>query len=276
MRPRRRYVLGVEPEDVGSRRSCTSTRGESQRPSARCVGAIAVVGGRAAVGADLLRTGGTGRRPRCASPPPAAHRQLQSCLAPSEHRPHLFRPHLRTISPSTPAVPSRGCGARTDSEIRGVVRRSTSRPPLATSSAKNATCRTLLAGGRLMVRRPAESTQARHRELRSDSRARSDRRSCSAGRCSATSSRSDGTPVRDRQERLSRLFEQPAPRAPSTRRHASSRESARYNIGAVERTLNTPVLTLLFLQADQQPRFQFAREHANARFLGPCGRHRLS
>jgi hypothetical protein len=68
----------------------------------------------------------------------------------------------------------------------------------------------------------------------------------------------DGKPVRDREERLTRLFSQPA----STALDQAARlahESARYNIGAPERTVNTPVLALLFLQAGFQPRFRFNR-----------------
>ena len=115
----------------------------------------------------------------------------------------------------------------------------------------------LLAGGRLMARRPAESAQASHRELRSDLvLVRTD--DVLGWQIFRDVFEVDGTPVRDRQERLSRLFEQPAPGALEQAARIAH-ESARYNIGAVERTLNTPVLTLLFLQAGQQPRFQFSR-----------------
>ena len=67
----------------------------------------------------------------------------------------------------------------------------------------------------------------------------------------------DGRPVRDREERLSRLF--------LDRSGASSRqiqeitnESARYNIGSVERTLNTPTLALLLLDPRYQPTVTFS------------------
>jgi hypothetical protein len=66
----------------------------------------------------------------------------------------------------------------------------------------------------------------------------------------------DGKPVRDRDDRLTRLFTEPA----ATRLEQAARiahESARHNIGLAARTVNTPVLALLFLQADVQHRFEF-------------------
>src|SRR5688572_4691103 len=66
----------------------------------------------------------------------------------------------------------------------------------------------------------------------------------------------DGTPVRDRQARLEKLL---------TARSSSSgsqiaailKESARYNIGSIQRNVNTPLLALMFLQDTYQPRFTF-------------------
>jgi hypothetical protein len=68
----------------------------------------------------------------------------------------------------------------------------------------------------------------------------------------------DGEPVRDRNDRLVRLFLHPDE---TTRSQTAAilRESARYNIGSVERTVNTPVLPLLFLEAKNQARFKFRR-----------------
>jgi hypothetical protein len=66
----------------------------------------------------------------------------------------------------------------------------------------------------------------------------------------------DGKPVRDRDDRLTRLFTEPA----ATRLEQAARiaqESARHNIGLATRTANTPVLSLLFLQAHIQDRFEF-------------------
>jgi hypothetical protein len=66
----------------------------------------------------------------------------------------------------------------------------------------------------------------------------------------------DGKPVRDREERLSALFL--APTATTADRANEIRaESARYNIGAIERTLNVPVLPLVILSPQAQPRFRF-------------------
>jgi hypothetical protein len=66
----------------------------------------------------------------------------------------------------------------------------------------------------------------------------------------------DGKPVRDRDDRLTRLFTEPA----GTRLEQAARiaqESARHNIGLARRTANTPVLSLLFLQEHIQSRFEF-------------------
>jgi hypothetical protein len=66
----------------------------------------------------------------------------------------------------------------------------------------------------------------------------------------------DRKPVRDRNDRLMKLFTEPA----ATRAEQAARiahESARHNIGLTTRTVNTPVLSLLFLQANIQDRFEF-------------------
>lgn len=73
----------------------------------------------------------------------------------------------------------------------------------------------------------------------------------------------DGVAVRDRDERIVDLFLQPpASRAAQMMRIRS--ESARYNIGTVDRTVNTPTLTLLFLEAAHQGRFSYKRAAAAA------------
>ena len=64
----------------------------------------------------------------------------------------------------------------------------------------------------------------------------------------------DGKPVRDRDDRLVRLFSEPA----ATRLEQAARiaqESARHNIGLVARTVNTPLVALLFLQERVRHRF---------------------
>lgn len=68
----------------------------------------------------------------------------------------------------------------------------------------------------------------------------------------------DGKPVRDRENRLARLFLQRSPAADDQIR-AIVVESARYNIGSVYREMNTPTLPLLFLDARYQTRFKFKR-----------------
>ncbi len=66
----------------------------------------------------------------------------------------------------------------------------------------------------------------------------------------------DGKPLRDRNDRLSKLFLQPSK---STAQQAAKivKESARYNIGDIERTINLPVLAMTILDRRVQPGFQF-------------------
>ncbi|HKT81115.1 MAG TPA: hypothetical protein VJP86_12900 [Vicinamibacterales bacterium] len=64
------------------------------------------------------------------------------------------------------------------------------------------------------------------------------------------------TPIRDRSDRLSKLFLE-SPSAAMSRAQAISSESARYNIGP-RRTVNNPVLALAFLQDAYRPRFSFS------------------
>jgi hypothetical protein len=68
----------------------------------------------------------------------------------------------------------------------------------------------------------------------------------------------DGKAVRDREERLSKLFLQSS----TTGIEQMNRivlESARYNIGSVVRTINISTLPLLFLEPAVQSQFQFRR-----------------
>jgi hypothetical protein len=66
----------------------------------------------------------------------------------------------------------------------------------------------------------------------------------------------DHIPVRDRDERVSKLFLRPNV---DTQARASqiAEESARYNLGAVRRTINNPVFALIFLQPDLRGHFKF-------------------
>ena len=72
----------------------------------------------------------------------------------------------------------------------------------------------------------------------------------------------DGLAVRDRKERLTQLFLNDSASADQQIQGILS-DSARYNIGDVERNVNTPTLALLFLHPSYKHRFEF--EHvANA------------
>jgi hypothetical protein len=68
----------------------------------------------------------------------------------------------------------------------------------------------------------------------------------------------DGRPVRDREERLTKLFLEPSEPGRSQMMSILN-ESARYNIGGVIRNVNTPLFTLRFLEGSEQPRFRFKR-----------------
>jgi hypothetical protein len=68
----------------------------------------------------------------------------------------------------------------------------------------------------------------------------------------------DGTPVHDRDERLMKLFLQPTG-SPNDQLGNILSESARYNIGNIERNVNTPLFTMFFLDPRYQPRFRFFR-----------------
>ena len=67
----------------------------------------------------------------------------------------------------------------------------------------------------------------------------------------------DGAPVRDRDDRMQRLFTLGGDAV--ERAMAINRESARYNLGTIVRTINTPIVALDFLVPETQPRFKFSR-----------------
>ena len=71
----------------------------------------------------------------------------------------------------------------------------------------------------------------------------------------------DGQAVRDRQDRLAKLFLSDVASAGDQIKRIAE-ESARYNIGSVYRNINTPTLTLVFLEPEQQARFKFRRVEA--------------
>jgi hypothetical protein len=66
----------------------------------------------------------------------------------------------------------------------------------------------------------------------------------------------DGETVRDRRDRLAALWRGRSPES-SIRLDAILEESARYNIGGVQRNINTPLMPLLFLNSGYQERFSF-------------------
>jgi hypothetical protein len=68
----------------------------------------------------------------------------------------------------------------------------------------------------------------------------------------------DGQPVRDRSERLMKLFLAPT-ETTATQAEQIATESSRYNIGGIERTVNVPVFALIVLDPRVQPRFKFKR-----------------
>jgi hypothetical protein len=68
----------------------------------------------------------------------------------------------------------------------------------------------------------------------------------------------DHIPIRDREERLAKLFLSGKPGSDwEERAKAISDESARYNLGAVRRTINNPIFALIFLQPDLRDHFRF-------------------
>src|SRR5262245_56291098 len=67
----------------------------------------------------------------------------------------------------------------------------------------------------------------------------------------------NGEPVRDREERLTKLFLQPLDAAVKLAERVAS-EGARYNLAGDGRTVNTPLMALGFLQSYYQPRFRFS------------------
>lgn len=68
----------------------------------------------------------------------------------------------------------------------------------------------------------------------------------------------DHIPIRDREQRLAKLFLGDRTDAESQERaKAIVAESARYNLGAIQRTINNPVFALIFLQPDIRQHFKF-------------------
>jgi hypothetical protein len=66
----------------------------------------------------------------------------------------------------------------------------------------------------------------------------------------------DAQPIRDREQRLARLFLKPSEDS-LEQAYRIQEESARYNLGNMRRTVNNPVLGIVMLQADLQHRFRY-------------------
>lgn len=77
----------------------------------------------------------------------------------------------------------------------------------------------------------------------------------------------DGKTVQDRQGRLQKLFLNPLTEAAIGRARAVADESARFNLGSVQRNLNYPTMALMFLRDAHQSRSTFSRE-SSARVAG--------
>ncbi|MFA5908799.1 MAG: hypothetical protein WC815_08490 [Vicinamibacterales bacterium] len=71
----------------------------------------------------------------------------------------------------------------------------------------------------------------------------------------------DRKPIRDRDERLYKLFVG-ASADRNAQAEAIQTESSRYNIGPIRRTINMPMLALLLFDRGNQPRFTYARAKA--------------
>jgi hypothetical protein len=77
----------------------------------------------------------------------------------------------------------------------------------------------------------------------------------------------DGKPVRDRSERLIKLFVEPSASTASQAEQIVT-ESSRYNIGNILRTINVPVFALLVLDPARQPHFTFTRANGGSPGIG--------
>ena len=69
----------------------------------------------------------------------------------------------------------------------------------------------------------------------------------------------DGQKVRDRGDRLMKLFIDAAPNKAVENANVIWAESARYNLGGIRRTINVPVLPLMFLTPGNMRRFLFSK-----------------
>jgi hypothetical protein len=77
----------------------------------------------------------------------------------------------------------------------------------------------------------------------------------------------DGKEIRDRNERLMELFVKPSSSSAAQVERILT-ESSRYNIGNLQRTVNSPVLALVILDPSNQSRFTFKRTTREDPLLG--------
>jgi len=80
----------------------------------------------------------------------------------------------------------------------------------------------------------------------------------------------DGRVLKDRNDRLARLFLQPSKSTAAQARKIMD-ESSRYNIGEIERNINLPVLALAVLARGMQPGFEFRLDTAGEKYDLPKG-----
>ncbi len=77
----------------------------------------------------------------------------------------------------------------------------------------------------------------------------------------------DHIPTRDREERLAKLFLNSRPdQDADAKAKAIAEESGRYNLGAVQRTINNPVFALVLLQPDVRQHFKFTPGKPDRKF----------
>ena len=87
----------------------------------------------------------------------------------------------------------------------------------------------------------------------------------------------DRKPVRDRDQRLYKLFVDAKADA-RAQAETIQQESSRYNLGPLMRTINIPIMALLFFERSVQPRIKFEQGKAGnvKRFERPGRRRRRS
>ncbi len=78
----------------------------------------------------------------------------------------------------------------------------------------------------------------------------------------------DNRQLRDRNDRLARLFLEPS-KSTAAQSRKIMEESARYNIGDIERNINLPVLALAVLDRRMQPGFEFALDPPGTKYETP-------